>query len=454
MNYCIEAISKYIPPQNTGYRFIKRAIVYIPYREVGLSILERKEVHLSFVYETVLRLLVQGVNDIEQMSKLLGLDINIYKEIIAQMAIEDLLSISELSITIAPKGKQALHDLTKIVIAKGQINRVFTNLITGEIETQELNDCDDRPNPNYMCLDKCTTVDIKFFRDHFSEIEMIYNKDKIDEVIFATRSEEKDTLYRILDVVYQETRYRATNCFVYINEEDSSLLFSFENDKNSIYAATAMSQVSNNVIGALNLFNESFELSNPTTQLYYSTEKGQALSDLIRVIEQRTKTTIPIQEIEERYYKERYMLDGEIKDILMNCYEYKPKNIIICSACMKDFLKDNSLIDMLLSTGSSTAITFIYNGKEYGIDKSIKWILDHATERDKNRLMFHALEEKDFIDYTIILCQPGFLINVVYEKVKDNKQRCLLKEISDISFDTIKINEAFKKLSDILEDKE
>ena len=178
------------------------------------------------------------------------------------------------------------------------------------------------------------------------------------------------------------------------------------------------------------------------------------MSELVRVIGQRTKTTIPIQEIEECYYKERYLLDGEIKDILMNCNEYRPKNIIICSACMKDFLKDNGLIDFLLATGPSTALTFIYNDKEYGIDKSIKWILDHATERDKNRLTFYALKEKKFIDYTIILCQPGFIVNVVYEKVKDNQQRCLLKEISDISFDTTKINEAFKKLSSILDDKE
>ena len=54
------------------------------------------------------------------------------------------------------------------------------------------------------------------------------------------------------------------------------------------------------------------------------------------------------------------------------------------------------------------------------------------------------LKEEDFIDYTIILCQPSFLINVVYEKVKDNKQLWLLKKISDSIFDTIKINETYK----------
>lgn len=445
MNYCIEAISKYIPPQNVGYRFIKRAIVYIPYQEVGLSILERKETHLSFVYETVLKLLAQGVNDIDQMSILLGLDINIYKEIIAQMAVEDLVNVCEMSITLSSKGKQALQDLIKIVIAKSQINRIFTNLVNGEIETEEHNNFCDRPKPNCMCLDQCLKVDIQFFRDRFAKIENTYNKDKIDEVVFTTQSKERETLYRILDIVYQETRYLATNCFVYINDEDSSLLFSFENDKNSLYAATAMSQVSNNVVSAMNLFRE-YELSNPQIKLCYSEEKEQALKELIGLIEQRAKTTIPTEDIESHYYVDRYMLDGEIKDVLLNCNDYKPQNITVCSSYIKDFLQDNNLIDMLLSLNPSITITFVYNNKEYGIDKSIEWILKHATDKDKKRLAFYALPDETSTNYTVIVCQPGFVINVFYEKIKDNKQHCLLKEISDISFDPNKIDEAIKNI--------
>lgn len=452
MNYCIEAISKYIPPQNVGYRFIKRAIVFIPYQEVGLSILERKEAHLSFVYETILKLLAQGVNDIDQMSFLLGLDIDIYKEIIAQMAVEDLVTVSEMSITLAPKGKKALQELIKIVIAKSQINRVFTNLVTGEIETEEHNDFCDRPRPNCMCLDQCLKVDTKFFRDRFAIIENIYNKDKVDEVAFTARSEVRDTLYRVLDIVYYETRYLATSCFVYINDEDSSLLFSFENDKNSLYAAAAISQISENIVSAMSLFRGNHELSIPLTKLCHSAEKEHALKELIKLIDQRSKATIPTEEIESHYYKDRYMLDGEIKDILMNCSDYKPQNIILCSAYMKDFLQDNSLIDMFLSLNPSTTISFAYNNKEHGVDKSAKWILDNATEKDKRRLAFHSLPEEKFIDSTIIICNPGFIINVIYEEVKDNKQHAFFKEIADISFDAKKINESIKRLSCILED--
>lgn len=445
MNYCIEAISKYIPPQNVGYSFIKRAVVYIPYQEIGLSILERKETHLSFIHETILKLLTQGVNDIDQMSRLLGLDINIYKEIIAQMAVEDLINVSELSITLSSKGKQALQDLIKIVIAKSQINRIFTNLITGEIETEDHIDLYDRPKPNCMCLDQCLKVDIQFFRDHFSEIEIVYNKDKIDEVAFATRSEERVALYRILDIVYQERRYLATNCYVYINDEDSSLMFSFENDKNSLYAATAISQVSNNIVSAMNLFS-GYDISNPQTKLFYSEEKAQALKELIELMEKRIKTIIPTEEIEFHYYADRYMLDGEIKDVLMNCNDYKPKYITICSPYIKDFLQDNSLVDMLLSLNLSTTITFNYSNKEYGIDKSIKWILEHASSKDKKRIAFYAIPDEMSIDYTVIVCQPGFVINISYEEVKDNEQHCLLKEISDISFDPIKIDKAMKSI--------
>ena len=116
------------------------------------------------------------------------------------------------------------------------------------------------------------------------------------------------------------------------------------------------------------------------------------------------------------------------------------------------FLQDKNIIDLLLSLNPTITITFIYNKKEYGIDKSIKWILEHATEKDKKRLAFYALPDETFIDYTVIVCQPGFVINVLYEEVKDNKQHCLLKEISDISFDSTKIAEAFKRLLNISKD--
>ena len=391
MNYCIEAISRYIPPKNIGYSFIKRITVYIPYQEVGISILERKEVQLSFVYETVLMLLAQGVNDIDHMSLLLGIDSDIYKEIIAQMAVEDLLTVSEMSITLAPKGQQALKDLIKIVIAKSQINRVFTNLVTGEIDVEEHNTFYDRPNPNSMCLDQCLKVDTEFFRKHFAIIEDIFYKDKVDEVFFANRSEERHTLYRILDIVYEETRYLATNCFVYTNDEDSTIMFSFENDKNSLYAATAISQVSGNVVSAMNLFVGNRKLFYTQAKLCYSAEKDQALKELIGLIEQRSITTISTEEVEAHYYNDRYMLDGEIRDLLMSCNDYKPQEIHICTAYMKELLQDNNLIDMFLSLNSSTTISFIYNIREYGIEKSVKWILDHATEKDKRRLFFHPV---------------------------------------------------------------
>lgn len=449
MNYCIEAVNKYIPPKNDGFSFIKRAIVYIPYQEVGLSILERKEVHISFVYETILSLLEQGVNDIDQMSILLGLDIDVYKEIIAQMAVEDLVNVSEMSITLAPKGKQTLKDLIKVVIAKNQINRVFTNLITGEIITDEHNNFYDRPNPNCMCLDQCLKVDSQFFRERFAIIEEIYNKDKVSEVVFANQPEEQDTLYRIMDVIYQETKYIATNCFVYMNEEDCSLLFAFDNDKDSVYAATAISQISNNIVGAMNLFKANYELPNFKTKFCYSEEKEKELKELIELIEQRAKTIIPIEKIESHYYKERYILGGEISDILMNCNDFKPQNITICSAFMKDFLQDNILIDMLLSLNPSTTISFIYNNKEHGIDKSIKWILDHDTEKYKKRLVFLSIPDEKSIDNTMIICNPGFVINIFYEEIKYNRQYSLLKEIADISFDANKVHEYLDIASNI-----
>lgn len=456
MKHLIDSIGEYIPPKNVGYSFVKRTNVFIPYKEIGVSILERTVTPLSFVYETVLKYLSVGVDDIERMATLLGLEIDIYKEVIAEMALANLIDVSEMSLILTVKGKNALQELTKVTIKKSQLNELFVNMVTGDIENYSNGRFLDRPTPGFAHLDQNIELDIQFLRDKFPIIEQMYDKDKEDDFFISRKLKEK-SLYRILDIAYLNIKYLAVGCFVYVKEEDSSILLIFDTkeETSSNYSLIANAQISKNVTSTSLLFeaNRSFIAQQKSKIHQNDSAKNEALIDLISVIQKRSKTAIPIEEIESLYYKDRYLLDGELTDILTECQQYKPRELIIASSRIRSLLQDNAITNTLIGILANTKITLIYNNDEYGIDKSQQYLLSQLrNHKSRHNISFCPLTSDKKISYTQIVCSPGgFVINSSYEFVKDNMCRYLLREISDISFDTLKVQQTLESLRALIQ---
>lgn len=171
------------------------------------------------------------------------------------------------------------------------------------------------------------------------------------------------------------------------------------------------------------------------------------------MIQKRSKTAIPIEEIESLYYKDRYLLDGELTDILTECQQYKPRELIIASSRIRSLLQDNAITNTLIGILANTKITLIYNNDEYGIDKSQQYLLSQLrNHKSRHNISFCPLTSDKKISYTQIVCSPGgFVINSSYEFVKDNMCRYLLREISDISFDTLKVQQTLESLRALIQ---
>lgn len=450
MKHAIESISEYIPPKNVGYSFMKRTNVFIPYKEIGISILERTVTPLSFVYETVLKYLSIGVSDIEKMATLLGLEMDIYKEVISEMALADLIVVSEMSLILTIKGRNALQELTKVTIKKSQLNELYVNMVTGNIENHSTRRFYERPTPGFAYLDQDIELDIQFLRDRFDVLEQMYDKDNEEELLLSRKIKEK-SLYRILDIAYQNIKYLSVSCFVYLNEEDSSLLLIFvsTNESTSNYSITANAQILKNVISMNLLFetNRNFIVQQKTKVYEIDLAKNRTLNDLISVLQKRVKIMVPLEEFESLYYTDRYLLDGELTDILNECQQHKPKELIIASSRIRPLLQDNAITNTLIGILSNTKITLIYNNDEYGVDKSQQYLLSQLRyHKSRNNIRFCPLTTDKSIDNTQIVCSPGFVINSLYELVQDNMSRYLLREISDISFDTLKVQKKLESL--------
>ena len=438
MNSNIDLLEKYKPPENPGYQFVKRVVSYIPVREVGLSILVRKNQRISFVYETILKLLQIKINNIQQLCDTLGLDIDVFKEIVSKMAVEDLLYVSENQMRLTEKGSEALKSLTKVTIEKKRLNHIFVNLVTGEICKNEPKGLRQRPRPSSMYLDETFSLDVNYFHSHFEEVVTIHES-LLSSNILELDSLSTVELYRILDIAYQETHFSPVTCFVYIKPSTQEIIFTFDNDKDSILMSTALMQMREQSNGVEKLFDRPLSSSVSCKNF----ELAQRLSYLLSILEVRNKSKVSVQEIEEAYFADRLLLDGEVHDILIQCDLFTPFSLCISTPFLQR-LSEDSEISYSLTHSKAKDIYVEYNLDEYKVEDSVKRLTEKMT--DKKNLYLCPVNSPYKITEDTYIIYPRALIKTYYENIEvGSTQKVLHKPTSTITFDKTKIDEAYNR---------
>lgn len=359
-------IEKYIPPSQPNNQFIKRITAYIPIREQGLNVLVRKNQNISFIHETVLRMIAVGINNIDIMSKSLGLTNDVYKEIIAQMATDDLIYVSTATLGLTGKGEHALHKLQKVVTENVRINKVFVHGISGAILPEEPKRIVRRPLPSDVYLEPIVQVDVGFFKMRFDEINNLYQAEQLSRIL-GLETPNLGELYKIIDIAYDEIRFIPVACFVFLNHSRKELSFSFENDYDMLIMSTAVNQLNNYSTGMQKIFDKPVYTSCKTT--IDLPEMDSRLSSLLELLAERKKAKVDILDIEERYFCSRSLLDGEERDMLIHCDDFKLEELIISTPRLRIFLEDSELLHYLCLS-SIKRLTINYNIAEYGTDKA------------------------------------------------------------------------------------
>ncbi|MDL2294891.1 hypothetical protein LJC60_09770 [Ruminococcaceae bacterium OttesenSCG-928-D13] len=426
----IEMLEKYIPPSQPNNKFIKRITAYIPIREQGLNVLVRKNQNISFIHETVLRMIAVGINNIDIMSKSLGLTGDVYKEIIAQMAIDDLVFVSTATLGLTGKGEHALQKLQKVVTENVRINKVFVHGISGSILPEEPKHIVRRPLPSDVYLEPTVQVDIGYFKKHFEEISNIYQAEQLGRIL-GLETPNPGELYKIIDIAYEEIRFIPVTCFVFLNESRKEFSFSFENDHDMSIMSTAVNQLNSYSTGMQKIFDAPIPNSH---KIVVDTPKMDArLASLIEILAERKKTKVDTLDIEERYFCSRSLLDGEERDMMIHCDDFKTEELVISTPRLRILLEDGELLHYLCNS-SSKRLIINYNKNEYGADK--------AAARLKQKLPNHidlqllANEEVNGISNDTIIFYPQMTIKSNYQTV-DTKYggKKLLKKESYAFFD-------------------
>lgn len=438
----IISIYKLIPPNKNGYEFIKSLKLFIPYKEIGLQLLVRKELPLPFFYEIILKLIDCKCNSISDISQIIGVEEEILNDVAGEMSVSGLVYPKGNNLVLTPDGKKALNNLKKVIIEKEEINRVFINAISGDIT--EIEDIYKRPEQNQPCLYENITINDEFLIENFVKINDYYQKRQEEFGIKGAST--KNEIYQILGKDYDKLCYSEKRLFIYRNIRDNDIVYECENDIDNSYGTIFTKQVDNQT-GARRFLKKPSDIRKYISVNIYNKdkEKEKNTDELIKILcRDKTFNKEYIEDMENKYFTDRYMLENEYIEILYSIKNIKPTEILISSSDLSRIL-DSNIISLLQSSLDNTRVIIICDPREWNIDQ-LKGKVINNKQKKKYKIEW---TQKTNIKKTDIVLYPHCSISIQYLPIPIG-QDYLLKEIAEITFNFEKVKELHDILLDII----
>ena len=172
MDKLIESISNINVRKNEGYLFVKREEIYVPIMKTVLSITKRSFYSLPLLDEIVLRLVNEGVQEIDELVNVLGIDRKLLEVTLADLSVKDIIYCTTNRCSLLAKGKQALQELRTVQRKKDTVKNVYLDPINKKIILEY---------ENYQFIDKASVNDKKLDVDfEVNDVEIF--KENIDSV--------------------------------------------------------------------------------------------------------------------------------------------------------------------------------------------------------------------------------------------------------------------------------
>ncbi len=219
MDKLIEAMSNINVRKNDGYFFIKRDEIYVPIIRTILSITKRSFYSLPLLDEIVLRLINEGVQEIDELVNILGIDRKLLEVTLADLSVKDVIYCTTNRCSLLAKGKQALRELRTVQRKKDTIKNVYLDPINRKIILEhEKYQFVDKVNVNDKKLDAEFEVnDIDIFKENIDSVNRVF-LDEMNIYNDKTKSE-PDELLSIDSIENVYVKFVRIPIYIYISSE-------------------------------------------------------------------------------------------------------------------------------------------------------------------------------------------------------------------------------------------
>jgi len=429
MKQILETIIYGIPKEIKNYHLIKRQDIYIPYCEIGITCLTKDTAEINLFFETILKFIDIGVDDINEIATVMGVEFKLIKEAVIDMIEESYIITSENKAIMTPKGKKALASRKVVTIRKRNINQIMVNMITGDMEGHE-NIAPSIIKKNDICLSEEQVMSKEFLNNHYSGINDIYQKNQVEYNFFNTTYLQRE-LYKILDFTYDKLFYVKEELLIYKNNDSSGYEFVISEDSGERYINCFYSQIRDIVYPGLeNFFERDRKFADKNIHIVNSVER-QKTGALIKKLYDCEEIT---DSIIDDFMQSRELIDNkEIIAYFLHQNTFECEGIIIsCERFRKLF--SNAIISHINEIRNKKII-LLYDEKEYDI---VNFLNKNFSELVKNNNII--IVGKESIESNYICFYPNVFIEFV-EVSEKIFERSFMTIEGKIEFDAKTIKE-------------
>lgn len=426
-------VEKYIPKDIEGYDYACTIPVYVPIRVFNVTILERQTENLPFIYECLMSAVSIEHMTIDELSQQFGVENSIMLQMVSQLDMSQMVMTSGENVKLTDRGVEYLKRQKMVKIVKKDLRPLYLNQITGEIT-------DEKPAGYYRILDSKDVyleglyeADLQNVRAQFDQVSFLYEQNQVSKAIFNS-DQGKVELYRIIDVIQKELVYIKDSCCIYVNREDRSLRFEFTS-QNKRYAEVLKDQFLNGNLGASKMDSRGKYLK----AAYGSINDFQTPRQLVDAVLKPTAKAERYANMEEAYYADRTLLDGELEDIFYNCNCFNPDTIMIETPWLSDFNTEWYIAAANIPSVSTIIL------RSNGNDRSANYTMDKMHNRlsgRKNLTMKRSVTQGLLM--TTIIIGSECMIEGQYCPIDNNTCAGLLRFCSRITFEKNCIREKWE----------
>ena len=436
-----------LPENKEGLKFIKKAIIGIPYAKTSLFVTIRKESEISFFHEITMKLIENDWNNYDELRKLMGLKAEYMDNILIELGRNDYINHYGQKITLTEKGETELKNQKSIKIESDIINTLYVNLIDGTLLFAPQNIRLTKSIKSKITLNEIINISLDYLiniedkiRDLYKEYQReIKENQRITDIMKKSHDfSSNDELYRIVNIEAVDIFYHEEKIDIYFDDENNSFVYVFstgDSTKDELYSNSFKEQLATNQNSLDYMFDTKYYYNNrlntkrleiPFDKISTFYHNRDSLVEILNQISKRNCTDLS-EKFYEKYYSNRVMLYKEYKNFIFELTEINIDEIFIISNRFYDLTGDSYILSIIGSLIKKCRIHIGYiNHPGNNFIKKAKKNFDTS----KN-IVFKEFEE---INHTSIYVPKNYIIDIYYNPIRVGAN-IILEEIPIILFD-------------------
>lgn len=363
MNKELEKIDNMLPPKNDNYNFIKKLKIGYPIYKINIKILRREDKEVPYSYEVILRLLLCDINNMKQISGILGLEEYVVRNILAEMYAREYVYMIGNNPVISVKGKKLLNTLKMMEITEDKLT-LYVDGINGNIEM----DMSAQKAFNNNLLKELIKVDKDFLNQKFANIDDLYKKYQEEEFADFKHSSIYE-LYDIKEIQSKTILYKYKEVYIFENAGQIDFCFRNKIDNEGEYIEALANEYKNKP-SILDIKQIEGKRKDIDILKAYRDELNKNKMLMIENTKIKDET-----EFEKMYYSNRELLEDEYNEAILNGLKTIKGDIYIKTGCLNEFIVNQEIKDKvidLLNNGHKIIVKLGKNNINANIEEEIK----------------------------------------------------------------------------------